>query len=432
MNADHLTLSGLCAIITRQLSVNALREVWVVAELSDLRQSGGHCYTELIEKNPDSGQTTARLRGIIWAGTFARIHADFFTATGQRLASSMKVLVRGTVSNHAAYGVSFVISAIDASYTLGEAERRRREILQRLKDEGVIDLNRTIPWPEVPLRIAVISAKGAAGYGDFMHQLTNNPSHLRFSTRLFEAVLQGERTVPTVIDALNAINEEMDEWDCVVIIRGGGATSDLAAFDNYELALNVAQFPLPVIVGIGHERDVTVLDYVANMRVKTPTAAAEWLISRGDEALGRLKSLADGIARAAGEITAGADKRLAYAESSLALCPLTALQHASAYLQRCSMSLAETGARRITPALERLQMLKSSLPTLIAARMSREDERLSARMTLLEALSPVATLKRGYTITRVNGNAVTCASSLKAGVEIQTIFADGTINSVTI
>lgn len=432
MTGSHLQLSGLCAIITRQLAVAALREVWVVAELSDLRVSGGHCYMELIEKNATSGQTVARLRGIIWAGTFARIHSDFFAATGQQLSSGMKVLVRGSVNNHAAYGLSFVISAIDASFTLGEAERRRREILERLKADGVLELNRTIGWPAVPWRIAVISAKGAAGYGDFMHQLANNASHLRFHTHLFEAVLQGDRTAPTVIDALNRINSQLDNWDCVVIIRGGGATSDLAAFDNYELALNVAQFPIPVIVGIGHERDVTVLDYVANMRVKTPTAAAEWLIARGNDALAHLRSLADDIARAAADITAGADKRLAYAESLLAVAPVTALQQSASTLQRCSMALAETGARRITPALERLKIIQDSLPSALATRLNRESERLDSRESLLDVLSPVATLKRGYTITRINGAAVTSAQNLPQGSQLQTIFADGSINSITI
>lgn len=429
---SHLSLSGLCAIVTRQLNVAALRDVWVVAEVSDVRQSGGHCYMELIEKNAATGQTVARLRGIIWAGTFARIHADFFSATGQRLAGGMKVLVRGTVSNHAAYGLSFVISAIDASFTLGEAERRRREILERLKSEGVLDLNRTIEWAQVPWRVAIISARGAAGYGDFMHQLVHNASHLRFRTRLFEAVLQGDRTAPTVIAALDAIAADMDQWDCVVIIRGGGATSDLAAFDNYELALNVAQFPLPVIVGIGHERDVTVLDYVANMRVKTPTAAAEWLIARGEEALDRLRSLADDIARTATEIIAGADKRLAYAGSLLAVAPEAAMQRASTLLQRCTLALAETGARRITPALERLDITASSIPQMLEARLAREQERLSSRQALLDALSPVATLKRGYTITRVNGKAITSADGVASGTEIQTIFADGSVKSVTI
>lgn len=430
--SEHLSLSGLCAIITRQLSTPALRDVWVVADLSDVRISGGHCYMELIEKNASSGQTTARLRGIIWAGTFARIHADFFSATGQQLSSGMKVLVRGSVSNHAAYGISFVISAIDASFTLGEAERLRREIIDRLKREDVLDLNRTIDWPVVPWRIAVISAKGAAGYGDFIHQLYNNASRLRFKAQLFEAVLQGDRTVPTVISALDFIAANQEQWDCVVIIRGGGATSDLAAFDNYELALNIAQFPLPVIVGIGHERDVTVLDYVANMRVKTPTAAAEWLIGRGNDALSQLRTLADDISRTASEMLAGADKRLAYAESQLAMAPDSALQRASTRLQRCTMSLVETGARRITPALERLKMTEASIPTILDTRLCRETERLNSRQGLLDALSPVATLKRGYTITRVNGNAVTSASQFPSGTELQTIFADGSVKSVII
>lgn len=428
--SEPLTLAGLCAVITRQLSVPALRDVWVVAELSDLRVSGGHCYMELIEKDAQSGQTVARLRGIIWAGTYIRLSADFLSATGQCLASGMKVLVRGSVNSHAAYGLSFVINAIDASFTLGEAERRRREILARLKREGVLDLNRQVQWPDVPNRIAVISARGAAGYGDFINQLYNNANCLRFTTRLFEAVLQGDRTVPTVIAALDAIAAEADEWDCVVIIRGGGATSDLAAFDDYELAMNVAQFPLPVVVGIGHERDVTVLDYVANMRVKTPTAAAEWLIARGDAALDRLRLLANEVACAASDSIAGADKRLAYAESQLTVAPVGALERASMFVNRCSLALAEVGARRVTPALATLGMMEKTLASTIDTRLLRASDWLDSKQTLLSALSPQATLKRGYTITRVNGVSVSSAAAITPGCEIQTILSDGVVTSI--
>ena len=281
MTPEHITLEELTSRIGGLINTSSsLRNVWVTAETSDLRRSG-HCYLELIQKHPATGEPVARARATIWRSVFARIESDFFVATGQRLDSGMKVMVQVTANYHPAYGLSLNITDIDPTYTMGDLMRIRMEILARLKREGVLELNRTVEWCDVPLRIAVISAPGAAGYGDFIHQLYSNDFRLRFTTCLFPAVMQGVQAPPSIIAALERIAAEEEEWDCVVIIRGGGATSDLASFENYDLAANVAQFPLPIIIGIGHERDVTVLDYVANMRVKTPTAAAEWLIGRG-------------------------------------------------------------------------------------------------------------------------------------------------------
>lgn len=245
----------------------------MTAETSDVRRAA-HCYLELIQKHPTTGEPVARVRATIWRSAFARIESDFMAATGSRLASGMKVRVLVSVNYHPAYGLSLNITDIDPVYTMGDLVRLRMEILSRLQKEGVLELNRSLDWPDVPLRIAVISAQGAAGYGDFVHQLYTNPRCLRFTTRLFPALMQGREAPASIIAALEDIAAEEENWDGVVIIRGGGATSDLASFENYDLAANIAQFPLPVIIGIGHERDVTVLDYVANMRVKTPTAAA--------------------------------------------------------------------------------------------------------------------------------------------------------------
>ena len=261
MKTEHITLEELTGRISGLInSTPALRNVWVTAETSDLRRSG-HCYLELIQKHPVTGEPVARARATIWRSVFARIDADFFVATGQRLDSGMKVMVQVTANYHPSYGLSLNITDIDPAYTMGDLMRIRMEILARLKQEGVIDLNRTIEWCDVPLRIAVISAGGAAGYGDFIHQIYNNEYRLRFSTKLFPAVMQGTQAPASIISALEDIAAEEENWDCVVIIRGGGATSDLASFENYDLAANVAQFPLPIIIGIGHERDVTVLDY---------------------------------------------------------------------------------------------------------------------------------------------------------------------------
>lgn len=424
-----LTLRELNRRIAGQLAVPSLQNVWVVAELSDVRQSGGHCYFELIDKNESTGIVDARLRGIIWASVFPQLSARFSAYTGQRLATGLKVMVRGSINYHAAYGMSFVVNAIDPSFTMGDIERRRREILKRLETEGILELNRSLEWNCPTLRIAIVSAPGAAGYGDFISQLYSNGSRLRFVTRLFPAVMQGERTAASVIDALDEINSQVDDWDCVVIIRGGGATSDLVSFDNYELAANVAQFPLPVIVGIGHERDVTVLDYIANMRVKTPTAAAEWLIGQAQEALDNLRVIASDMLRAVNDKLGGCATQLAYIEGQLPVAPAAAVERALSRLHQASVSLVSASSGRIAPELARLRQMPQAIGVAVHNLLSRHSDRLDAKRSLLDALSPMATLRRGYTITRVNGKAVTSVSDLTAGAVIVTSVQDGTLES---
>ena len=312
-----MTLSAFNARIERLIGGEPIvQNQWVIAETSDLRLNrSGHCYTELIEKDPQ-GTTIARIDAAIWASNYARLYYKFKEATGQVLATGMKVLVNVTANYHRLYGLKVTINDIDPNYTLGDMARQRQEIINRLTAEGVIDMNKELPWPEVPQRIAIISAEGAAGYGDFMNQLQGNPYGLQFYTCLFSAVMQGSQTVPTVLAALDRVNDHIDLFDCVVIIRGGGSTSDLNSFDNYDLASAVAQFPIPVIVGIGHERDVTVLDYVA-MRVKTPTAAAEWLIQRGTAALARLNELQDAVVTSVRDTVAQSREQLAYFTSMM-------------------------------------------------------------------------------------------------------------------
>lgn len=430
MSCQAISLSRLNRAIAGYLSQPSLTNVWVVAELMDLRVNHGHCYMELVEKDPDSGTVLARMRAAIWASNYGRISAAFAAATGQRLATGLKVLVCGTVNFHAAYGLSLIISDIDPSYTMGEAERRRREILERLNREGIINDNRSLEWPSTALRIAVVSAPGAAGYGDFINQLYSNASRLRFTVKLFTAVMQGERTCPTVIAALDAIAAEADSWDCVVIIRGGGASSELQAFDDYQLAANVAQFPLPVIVGIGHERDVTVLDYVANMRVKTPTAAAEWLIGRGEATLDRLRQIGEGIFRIVTDRVSASRMQLAQLASALEIAPMGAFDRARHRLQQASVTLAGAGGRRIVPELARLDHLMQAITQATAISLTRRRDYLNAREQLLKALSPDATLKRGYSLTLFEGKAVRNAALLSDGAEVTTRVAEGSFNSV--
>lgn len=401
---DPITLVQLNRRITGALTATpGLTDVWITAETSDLRTSGGHCYMELLQKD-DSGRMLAKSRAVIWASAYARLGAAFYATTGSRLASDMKIMARVSVNFHAVYGFTLVITDIDPDYTVGDLARRRNRIIAQLKEDGVYDLNRTMHWSSTPCRIAVISAAGAAGYGDFVKHLHHNAARLRFTTRLFTAALQGAQTAPSVIAALDSIMAEVDSFDCVVIIRGGGAVSDLVSFDDYDLASNVAQFPLPIIVGIGHERDVTVLDFVANTRVKTPTAAAEVLIGRMSEAYENIRRLARAIMGTVAERIASERQQLAYWDGNL---------------PALARNVIDRARRRVGPETAR------AFAAAVRSQLARRSERLGSLGELLDALAPEATLRRGYSITRYAGRAVTDSSTLTPGAEITTTFAAG-------
>lgn len=424
-----ITLSELNkTIASLVMSSPATQNVWVVAELSDVAVRGGHCYMELLEKD-ERGQQLAKARGVIWANNYRRIDANFFVATGQRFASGIKVMLRVSASMHPLYGLSLVVSDVNPDYTMGDLLRRRREIIQRLTEEGVIEMNRSLEWPDHIWRIAVVSAPGAAGYGDFLDQLLRNPSGLRFNVRLFSAIMQGERAPSSVISALETIALECEQWDCVVIIRGGGATSDLQAFEDYELAAAVAQFPLPVIIGIGHERDVTVLDSVAKMRVKTPTAAAEWLVGEAESQLALLHRYATTILRLTTDTLTASREQLSYYEGLLPVAPVSAVSMQEARLRQALSTLREISTRRLSPQMERLTMMSGNLSTLTAAVLARQQDYLKSRQELVEALSPMAVLRRGYSITRVAGRTIKSTSEVAEGAEVTTVLANGTIRS---
>lgn len=395
-------------IVAAVASDRSLHDVWVTAETVDMRVSGGHCYFELIEKDPSTARPIARMRAVIWASQYGRISAEFLAATGQRLASDQKIMVKVSVNFHPVFGLSAIVTEINPEFTCGDLIRRRQLMIKRLTDEGIIDMNKTLPWPDVPWRVAVISAKGAAGYGDFITHLFTNPSRLRFSVKLFPAVLQGESAPKSLIDALDSVAADADDFDCVVIIRGGGATGDLASFDDYDLAANVAQFPLPVIVGIGHERDVTILDYVASVRVKTPTAAAEWLIDKSETALGRIRDLASEIFRSVSTIVSGSLQQLAYYQGLL-----PSLVHGK-------IDNARTKLDNVVP-----DTILRSVDTIVG----RHRDRLESISQLINALSPESVLKRGYSVCRIDGHAVTDASLVSEGSVMTTTLAKGTIIS---
>ena len=453
MNNVALSLRQYTSEIANSIRTNpVLQSRWVIAELSDVSERGGHCYMELVEKD-DRGVTIARLRGTIWANNFAyKIKPKFEQITGQKFKSGLKVMLFGSASFHEQYGLSFNITDVDPSFTIGDMERIRREIIETLTREGVVNYNRMLQMPRVPQRIAIISAKGAAGYGDFMNQLQSNPVGFKFYTHLFEATMQGETTSNSVIKALNDIEMTIDLWDCVVIIRGGGATSDLNGFDNLELARRVATFALPVVVGIGHERDRTVLDDIANVRVKTPTAAAEWLIMCAQQTLDQALALANQVARYVKDRTSGASKQLSHIEGTIPIIAkqqiiksksnLAAIASALPYMTKnrilsanrtidaLARDVQHSAIVKISAAQTYLKTMSDALANAAPKAIANQDKRLKALENIVEALSPQKTLKRGFSLTKVNGKTVKSVDQLADNDVITTYLADGEITSV--
>ncbi len=405
------------------------QHVWIVAELSDVKESGGHCYMELIQKDAATGQNVAKARATIWANVWRRIRAEFVQTTGQQFSTGLKVMLCVTAAYHPLYGMNLNITAVNPSFTLGERERRRREILIRLKNEGVFDLNRQLTFPRPCQSIAVITSSTAAGYGDFRNQLLLNDRKLRFHVKLFGATVQGSQTAQSIIAQLDAIAAEQDKWDCVCIIRGGGASTDLDGFDDYNLAANVAQFPLPVIVGIGHERDTTVLDYIACQRVKTPTAAAEFLLSLGDRELGELYSLASSLMQIVSNSLSGARQQLAYLSGNLPVVPISAVHRAEKRLDAATLALSRISATRLQPLQTRLDRMADAITNASTNAIHRASMKLDSYATLIDALSPKATLRRGFSITRIDGKALTDASQVTTGKVITTELAEGSFTS---
>ena len=405
-----------------------VQSCWVTAETSDLRVSRGHCYLELLQKN-DAGVTIARLGAVIWASTFAQLNYHFQQVTGKSLASNMKVMVKLSANFHEQYGLKAIINDINAEFTLGDMERIRREIIAKLTAEGIIDMNRQLDWGPAPQRIAVISARGAAGYGDFLNQLHNNDHGLKFYTCLFEAVMQGANCVPSVIAALDRIAAVEDMFDCVVIIRGGGSTSDLNSFDNYDLGANIAQFPLPIITGIGHDRDVTIPDMVSKLHVKTPTAAASFLVQCGKAQLDRLSQLTEAIAVISREAIAHSREQLAYYGNFIPLTAQKLVETSRLKLKNLAQALPLVLNSRLDNERVGLHHKREAMKQAVTSRIDREKLRLEALGDKLTLLSPQNTLNRGYSLTTVNGHVITSATAVSPGDRIVTALKDGSITS---
>ncbi|MED9898357.1 MAG: exodeoxyribonuclease VII large subunit [Prevotella sp.] len=428
---NHLSLYELNSLVRDVISMSLPDSYWVEAELSEAREGyGGHCYMELIEKDEHSNTPIAKAHASCWRNRWMLLKPQFERVTGQRIHAGMKVLLKVHAQFHENYGFSWIVDDIDPTYTMGDMARKRMEIIQTLKEEGVFDLQKELKLPMFCQRIAVISSATAAGYGDFCNQLADNGYGLQFTTALFAATMQGEGVEQSVISALNRINEEWENWDCVVIIRGGGATSDLSGFDTLALAENVANFPLPIITGIGHERDESVLDMISFQRVKTPTAAAAFLVDHLTEVYARIEDAQEAIVNYVKRRLQV--ERMKFERLSTQIPTLFSLVKVrqSNRLDQLLNRLKVKAERIPADGLHRLEMLEARLKEPVARKLERELHRIDMLSQRAIAQDPERLLSRGYSITLKDGKSIKEASQLKPGDEIETRFAKGVAKAV--
>ncbi len=474
MSVNQLSLLELNQQIKNTLDDAFSTLVWVKAEISEITVNrAGHCYLELVDMDASSKQVLARARATIWSYSFRMLKPYFETTTGQAFSQGIKILVSAKVEFHPVYGMSLNIRDIDPSYTMGDMARKRREIIMQLQEDGVFDMNRELELPLVPQRIAIISSPTAAGLQDFMNQLTNNPRGIQFYTKLFPAVMQGNDTADSVIYALEQVFQYEDFFDVVCIIRGGGAQLDLASFDNYELAYHIAQFPIPVITGIGHDKDETVIDLVAHTKMKTPTAVAEFLINGAenfeqllldletrflDLVQDRLIEEQNFLEEAVLQLKQGirelvTEEQHRFKISTLKLqnsVPLF-LRNQNERYRRYSQELSVAGRTLLKDEANRLKhkigAMEYSSQRMMRAANAKLDENkhvLKIRMTdgfrlqqnKLEAfevkkrlVDPVRVLQRGYSLAYKDGKIIKSVGELNEGDELQTRLADGSVKS---
>ena len=446
---ERLTLYELNSLVREVIECEMPNEYWVEAELSECRESRGHCYMELIEKDEHTATPIAKASAKCWASKWMLVRPYFERTTGQRLHAGMKVLLKVYPQFHEAYGFSWIVTDIDPTYTLGDMARKRQEIIRQLKEEGVFDLQKELKLPVFCQRIAVISSETAAGYGDFCNQLADNPYGFKFQTWLFPAIMQGEGVEQSIIAALDRIfdytrgqercvkqadlhnvPDPVCNFDCVVIIRGGGATSDMSGFDTLALAENVANFPLPIITGIGHDRDESILDMVSHTRVKTPTAAATLLIDH-------LKIVHDAINNAQESITLFTRQKLSTLNSQLStlqeMLPklFTIVKtRQEACIESLYMRILSCIRETVISSLGKINAFETRLPILTDRRLMTEKHRLQLMEEKAKNLDPTLLLQRGYSITTKNGKVVRYVEELQIGDDLETHLANGTVHSI--
>lgn len=472
--AEKLTLSELNSLI-KEVIFDAFPEtVWVIAEISELKENRtGHCYLELIEKDPLSNEILARTRATVWSYTYRMLKPYFETSTGKTFSAGIKVLVQTAVEYHEAYGLSLNIKDIDPTYTIGDLSLKKREILEKLRAEGIFDMNKELPLPLVPQNVAVISSATAAGFHDFVDQLENNSYNFKFHHKLFEATMQGNDAVPSIMAALERIFELEDSFDVVVIIRGGGAQADLSCFDDYDLTYFITQFPIPIITGIGHEKDETITDLVAHTKMKTPTAVAEFLITGvarfyenilniESEIIQRtrdilhehnrfLETIVSGIntegqlflstkkgqlnkaifrfKTVASQFVYQKGKHLNEVENDFKYHSKSFLAKKENEISNVSHGLAYGVGHFLQKEQNNLSNVSLILKNDLQKQFAIERNRLTLDEKSIQLLDPKNILERGYTLTLRDGEIIKSKKMLKSGDEIETTFVDGKVKS---
>lgn len=450
---DFISLFDLNNRVRRVLKDQFAEPLWITAEIASvLENRSGHCYLELVDKCEEEENPVAVAKGTIWAFTYRMLKPYFETTTGRRLEKGMKVLIQAEVVFHELYGFSLNIKDIDPTFTIGDIERTRREIIEQLEQEGIIDMNQNLEMPLLPKNVAVISSPTAAGLGDFLDQLHNNSYGYKFHVKLFPAVMQGEKTTESVIAALDRIYEYEELFDVVVIIRGGGGQADLGSFDSYDMAANVAQFPLPVIAGIGHERDETIVDRVAFVRVKTPTAAAAFLIERFQDFEARIDELKEDFWAGADVLVVRAKNRQQMLAAEVKRMTQRMLDNHINRLRLYSHKSGQAARLFVLNYQGRFGAIGVRLKNGVESGFSRSNlamqgyvERIKRQCRILfekdlhvlelaetkvKYVDPKNVLERGYSITRLNGKAVRSIESVKVGDVLETSLVDGWVRSV--
>ena len=429
MDRHALTLFELNSLVSNVIDTAFDHAFWVEAELSEAREVRGHCYMELIQKDIFSATPVARASAKCWKTTWAKLRPKFERATGQGIHAGMKVMLLVTANFHEAYGFSWIVQDIDPTYTLGDMARKRLEIVRQLKEEGVFDLQKELAIPMFAQRVAVISSESAAGYGDFCHQLLDNDYGFAFSIRLFPATMQGEQVEATVINALNDIYDHLDDFDVVVIIIGGGATADMSGFDTLALAENVANFPLPIITGIGHDRDESILDMVSNTRVKTPTAAAAFLVDNLANLWSHIDTMRERVATSVRRRMETEKERLGRISGRVPILFSLVKERQETKLTRLMTDITSSIKERLQQAEHDIVVIGNNIQPLVERKLTRENNRIAQLTLRVKALDPERLLRRGYSITLLNGKAIHDPTTLKEGDIIETRVEKGSFVS---
>ena len=425
-----LTLYELNQMVHETITVSMPNEYWVEAEISDIREVRGHCYMELIQKDEYGNTPLARASAKCWKNKWMYISPHFERITGHILRAGMKILVQVYADFHETYGFSWIITDIDPTFTMGDMARKRQDIIRRLQEAGVLELQKELSLPLFTQRIAVISSEQAAGYGDFCNQLAENDYGFQFKLSLFRSIMQGEQIESSIISALNEINRQIDHFDVVVIIRGGGSTSDLSGFDSLLLAENVANFPLPVITGIGHDRDESVLDLVSHIRVKTPTAVATLLIDHLIEVYNRISDAQEELIQMVQRRIEIEKIRLNVISEKVPVLFSLVSNRQNAWFDNLFLRIQNAITNRIRQTEQHLNSLSEMLSPLYEHIRIRENHRLEILQQKIKAQDPMLILNRGYSITTLNGHVIRNAKNLKKGDILCTQMAKGKVTSI--